>query len=205
MLFTAAHTCNLLALTLGLSVDPLMVSEASVVPADQLERNTLSIGLLHERFRVLETRLSSLDERFSGLSSLPEGQLERHAVATDFLLGRAHSLEDRVTSLGEGVAGLASLCGDWEARLSRLESSLVLLSSQVALFDSKQQAFEHSFSRRVEEEFLEALSALHLRIDILCRQRADLGAQFCHLSRRLDLLAGIAETTDSEFSLHTLD
>ena len=80
-----------------------------------------------------------------------------------------------------------------------MESSLTWLSSQVVLFDSKQQAFEHSFSHRVEEEFSEALSALHLRIDNLCRQRADLGAQFGHLSRRVDLIAGFAETTDSEF------
>ena len=135
----------------------------------------------------------------------PEGQLDRHTVAVDFLLSRSRALETRLDSLGEGVAGLASLCSDWEARLLQVESSLTWLSSQVVLFDSKQQAFEHSFSHRVEEEFSEALSALHLRIDNLCRQRADLGAQFGHLSRRVDLIAGFAEATDSEFSLHTLD
>ena len=114
----------------------------------------------------------------SEAGALPAGQLDRNTVAIDFLLSRSRALETRLDSLGGGVSGLASLCGDWEARLLQLESSLALLSRQVALFDSKQQAFEHSFSRRVEEEFLEALSALHLRIDILCRQRADLGAQF---------------------------
>ena len=30
-----------------------MVSEASAVPADQLERNTLAIGLLHNRDELL--------------------------------------------------------------------------------------------------------------------------------------------------------
>ena len=143
---------------------------------------------------------------------LPERQLDRNTVAIDFLLNRSRALETRLDSLGEGVSGLASLVGDWEARLSQLtlqcsalQSDLTLLSSQVALFDSKQQASEHSFSRRVEKEILEALSALHRRIDILCYQRADLWAQFCHLNRRFDLLAGLAETTDSDFSLHTLD
>ena len=141
----------------------------------------------------------------SEAGALPEGQLDRNTVAVDFLLSRSRALETRLDSLGEGVAGLASLCSDWEARLLQVESSLAWLSSQVTLFDSKQQAFEHSFSHRVEEEFLEALSALHPRIDNPCRQRADLGAQFCHLSRRVDLIAGFAETTDPDFSLHTLD
>ncbi|CAE7365890.1 hypothetical protein AK812_SmicGene27995 [Symbiodinium microadriaticum] len=128
-----------------------MVSEAAPLPAAQLERTTLAIELLHNRFRVLESRLAFLDE---------------------------------------GVSGLASLVVDWEARLtdlssrcSALQSDLASLCSQVSLFHSRQQAFEQSFSRRVEQEIVEALSALHRRIDILCYQRADLWAQFCHLDR----------------------
>ena len=83
----------------------------------------------------------------SEAGALPEGQLDRNTVAVDFLLSRSRALETRLDSLGEGVAGLASLCSDWEARLLQLESSLAWISSQVVLFDSKQQAFEHSFSR----------------------------------------------------------
>ena len=150
-----------------------MVSEAVPLPDEQLERNTLTIELLHNRFRALESRLAFLDE---------------------------------------GVSGLASLVVDWEARLtdlasqcSALQSDLTLLSSQVTLFDSRRQAFEQSFAQRVEQEVVEALTSLHRSIDILCYQRADLWAQFCHLSRRFDLLAGSAESTDSDFSLHTLD
>ena len=194
-----------MSLRLGFSADPLMVSEASAVPADQLERNTLAIGLLHNRFRILETRLAFLDERFSGSETSPVDLSDRNTVALDFLLSRSRALETRVGSLGEGLAGVASLCNDWEARLSQVQQDLALLSSQVSLFDSRRQEFEHSFSHRVEEEFLEALSALHLRIDTLVHQRVSLGDQLCHLSRRVDLLSGFAETTDSEFSLHTLD
>ena len=58
-----------------------MVSEASAVPADQLERNTLAIGLLHNRFRILETRLAFLDERFSGSETSPVELSDRNTVA----------------------------------------------------------------------------------------------------------------------------
>ena len=47
-----------------------MVSEAVPLPEEQLERNTLTIELLHNRFRALESRLAFLDEGVSGLASL---------------------------------------------------------------------------------------------------------------------------------------
>ena len=62
-----------------------------------------------------------------------------------------------------------------------------------------------AFKARLDQELVEALASLHQRIDRLCFQRADLWAQFCHLNRRCDLLAGSGECTDSESFLHTLD
>ena len=182
-----------------------MVSEAPAEPADQLERNTLSIGLLHQRFRVLETRLAFLDELFAGSETSPVELSDRNTVALDFLLSRSRAVETRVGSLGEGLASVSSLCSDWEARLSQVQQHIDWLSSQVSLSDSRRQEFERSFAHRVEEEFLEALAALHLRIDNLVHHRANIGDQLRQLSLRVELLSGLAETSDSEFSLHTLD
>ena len=72
-LFHSSTHMQHMSLRLGFSADPLMVSEASAVPADQLERNTLAIGLLHNRFRILETRLAFLDERFFRIRDFARG------------------------------------------------------------------------------------------------------------------------------------
>ena len=49
-----------------------------------------------------------------------------------------------------------------------------------------------------EDEALEAISQLHRRIDFLSAKLHDFWAQHCHLSRRVVLLEGLPQATDTE-------
>ena len=59
-----------------------------------------------------------------------------------------------------------------------------------------------------EDEALEAVSQLHRRIDFLSAKIFNFWAQHCHLSRRVALLEGLPQDTDTTarpIDLHSLD